>query len=273
MVGTPVVKTVLRWQIPGPPLLRIAAARPPKYSTWHGGSPEHGFGRTKPMRFAIEAGGSTTLTLSRLRSWVPSVIPKWAVAEVRWGLAPPEVTFIPSTGGRMRGSRNRSGATSAPRAIPFRGLRVEDGAYALGPPVSEADARRENSSWPMGPTRQRASNARARRRRMAARLSGWQGGPRCQRARWECDPGPDWRKLAHLAGFVFIFFLFSIPFSFLSIFKPKFEFKLKLITTTFVCGIRGIKFLDIFIYIYYLYFPYHFSSSHLRKPYFFQFRV
>jgi hypothetical protein len=28
----------------------------------------------------------------------------------------------------VRGSRNRSGATSAPRAIPFRGLRVEDGA-------------------------------------------------------------------------------------------------------------------------------------------------
>jgi hypothetical protein len=37
----------------GAPLLRFAAARPPQCSTWHDGSPEHGFGRTKPMRFTI----------------------------------------------------------------------------------------------------------------------------------------------------------------------------------------------------------------------------
>jgi hypothetical protein len=50
--------------------------------------------------------------------------------------------------------------------------------------------------------------------------------------------------------FLFIFYFFS----FFSIFKSKFEFKFKFITTTYVCGFRGINSgYILFIYIIYIF--------------------
>jgi hypothetical protein len=63
--------------------------------------------------------------------------------------------------------------------------------------------------------------------------------------------GPDRWCEAHLARFVlFFYFLFL----FFSIFKSKFEFKFKLITTTYVCEIRGINSGYIYLYILFIFF-------------------
>jgi hypothetical protein len=66
-----------------------------------------------------------------------------------------------------------------------------------------------------------------------------------------------------IESFVFFYFIFYPIFS---ISKFKFEFKhLWFITTTYICEL-GVLLLDIFIYVYYLYFSYHFSSSRFQNP-------
>jgi hypothetical protein len=65
--------------------------------------------------------------------------------------------------------------------------------------------------------------------------------------------------------FLFIFYFFS----FFSIFKSKFEFKFKFITTTYVCGFRGINSgYILFIYIIYI-FHIIFPSSPFQNPKFY----
>ena len=70
-----------------------------------------------------------------------------------------------------------------------------------------------------------------------------------------------WAKMVvgrPMESFVFFYFIFYPIFS---ISKFKFEFKpLWFITTTYICEL-GVLVLDIFTYVYYLYFSYHFSSS------------
>jgi hypothetical protein len=104
--------------------------------------------------------------------------------------------------------------------------------------------------WPVAPC------DRERRRACAVEgVLGWQAGPaiRWLRAR---KGNVTWARLdgvGPFSWFCFILFIFY-SFSFLSIFKPKFEFKLKLITTTYVCGIKGINSGYIYLYILFIFF-------------------